>query len=185
MLLLTGILSQALIPALRYSAEARVRVELQQSGVLALNRLVRDLQNTAEAGVSIRSTTPDVVAINTFGNIDGAGRPVWSDTVSIYYHLPSLRQLAAEEPTLTSSSSSLPNSLTDAQLANFISNSGHKERILAREVESFRVQEPIPATASTAAQPLSVTLELGKDLPHTQKRAQVTLVRSVFLRNSP
>lgn len=183
-LLLLGVLIQTLLPALRYSAEGTVRVELQQSGYLALRQITDDLQKTTAAGVSFQATPVAALAINSIDSIDGTGKRVWSDQVHLYGLDSPSRKLLLEPHTVTQTSLALPSLLSTSDITTLMSGTSGRERTLASNVENFEVTPYLSATATLPAQPMSVRIRLGKDLPHTAHRAQIELMRSVFLRNS-
>ncbi len=183
-LLLMGVLIQSLIPAMRYSAEGAVRVELQQAGILALQRMTSDLQKTTAAGVSLKTGPVDAMAVNTIQTVDSGGVRVWSDEINVYSYDPTRKRIEVETQKVTTPTTAFPNILTSVQIQSIASSQSGRERLLALNVDEFVISPAASATTTLSAQPLSITLKMGKDLPHTPKRATMELVRSVFLRNS-
>lgn len=190
LLLLFGLVLKVLVPAMRYSAEGNIRVELQQQGILTLNRMVSDLQLTVPQGITFKTSSPAAMAINKMGALSG-GYPSWQGSVILYHYDDVGGILYWEEDTITPPTSAQPYRLSPGELTGFISTAGGEERVLARNVTAFELspqvayQNPIPpATQPTPAQPLTIRIVLQREVPHTPKKARVELVRSVYLRNS-
>lgn len=190
LLLFFGLLLKIIVPAMRYSAEGNIRVELQQQGILAMNRMVADLQLTVPQGVSLKTSVPAGMAINRIGGV-GGGFPTYEGSVVVYHYDDTAQTLTWETDALASPTTSQPNSVTPTEIQTFVSTTSGDERILARNVTAFELtaqspyQEAVPpATQPTPARPMTIRLAFTKDIPHTPKVARVELVRSVYLRNS-
>ncbi len=186
-LLLLGLLVRFLVPAMRYTAEGNIRVDMQQQALIALNQMTAELQRSAPSGISFRATAPVALGIVAIDDIDGAGRPVW-DNQALVYHFDSTSQTLVKEtyppanPDLGKTFLiSRPTDFTPNELANLAGTANGSEKTLARGVIGFLVGDSDPTPGLQP--PIVLELQLEKEVPHTAKRASVTMTRRVFLRN--
>ncbi|MBI3926023.1 MAG: prepilin-type N-terminal cleavage/methylation domain-containing protein [Armatimonadetes bacterium] len=180
MLLLTMVV-WFLVPAMRFSIEGTAKVELQESAVMALNKMIADLQLSPASGISI-STDPPAVAINRIEQIDANGSPQYEDKLRVYWYDSGRQQLTLEEyppdpPGLgLTFVAGRPTKITSLDLQQIAQQTNNQERFLAGNVQSFSVTQQ--------AGVIILVLQMDKEIPHTERRAQVTLSRRIHLRNS-
>lgn len=188
MLLLMGLLTQFLIPAMRYSAEGQVKVEMQQQAIIAINKMVADLQRTTVGGLSLRTVDPVTMAVVRIDTIDGNGFPSWASEAQVYWYDSGRERLMRETyppqpPALgTVFLTSKPSTFSSIDLQDIASTDNGAERSLAMNVKRFEVRD---ADADPGLQALVLELELEKDIPHTDRKAKVVMSRYVYLRNAP
>lgn len=188
-LLLLGLLARFLVPAMRYSTEGSIKVELQQQAVIAINQMVSALQDSAAQGVSFTDTAPIALGVVPIEDIDSNGQPVWSDELTVFYHDDTEDRLFKKTypptpPALPIAfASDRPPLVTRPQLSQIAGQPNASERSLARDVLEFEVSHQ-NGKGSTIFQPIILRLLLEKEVPHTERRARVELTRRVFLRNT-
>lgn len=89
MIMLLGLIFWFLVPAMRYSAEGTMKVDMQQEAVLAMGRIVADLQRTTAQGISFSPTTGSpagtiyALGVVPMESIGPDGKPVWADGSSV------------------------------------------------------------------------------------------------------
>ncbi|MGE0487655.1 MAG: hypothetical protein AB7S38_00420 [Vulcanimicrobiota bacterium] len=188
-LLLLGLITQFLIPAMRYSAEGNMKVDLQQRAILAINRLVSDLQRTNATGVTLALTSPVTVGIVRIEKIGSDGFPSWDDEMQVYWYDDVRKELHWETYPPTPPSvpvtftSARPAIITPSDLQSIAIQTGGSEHTLARDVTSFSVEDADPDPGIKGLLRIDLTLE--KEIPHTARKATVEMTRFVQLRNAP
>lgn len=144
--LVLGLGSAYLVPALRATSRSAARVELEQRAVVALSRLVNDIEHTAPAGMSLRSSAPVCVAVNRLDEVRPNGDLIWSDAYVIYYH-DSVNNLLIRRlwppgdpaPNSAQTKRGKPKKLSPSELADIVSRPPVDYSILARDVQSFEI----------------------------------------------
>lgn len=144
--LVLGLGAAFLVPALRASSRSAARVELEQRAVLALSRLVKDIEHTSPAGMSLRSNDPVCVAVNPLEEVRPNGDLIWSESYVIYYHDSAqglfIRRLwppGNPTPTSAQTKRARPKKLTPMELADIVSNPPVDYTVLARDVTDFQI----------------------------------------------
>ncbi|MCA9795648.1 MAG: hypothetical protein KC910_27760 [Candidatus Eremiobacteraeota bacterium] len=187
--MLLGLVTQFLIPAMRYSAEGNMKVDLQQRAILAINRLVADLQRTNATGVTLALTAPVTVGIVRIEKIGADGFPSWDDEMQVYWYDDVRGDLHWETyppspPSLpVVFSSARPATITPSDLQSIAIQTSGAEHTLARDVTAFSVQDADPDPGMKGL--LRIDLSLEKEIPHTARKATVEMTRFVQLRNAP
>lgn len=180
--------SQFLAPALRYSSESQIKVELQQQASLALNQVISDLQRTSSGGISIAVpptvNDPSAVGINRIYNIDGTGFPEFENSLQVYWFNPTTGTLTQKKFPPVPPGLTLPFStakalkVTTADLLNIAQTVNGSERSLARSVTMFLVD------ASAGNGIFDIRMILKKDVPNTKRKVEVEFTRRIQLRNT-
>jgi type II secretory pathway pseudopilin PulG len=85
-LVLLGLAAGFLVPALRLSSRASLKIEMQQQAVAALSRLSREAQLTSVGGLTLRTTSPPVaLAINPLKEVQADGTMIWDTRFIVYF----------------------------------------------------------------------------------------------------
>ena len=183
MVMLLGV--RFLVPTLRISAKGTLRVQMQQTAVTALNKLVADYEASSPAGIGTRSGAPVAVSICKLDRVQGDGTDVWSNHFIIYYCDIPTRQLRRREwppgePPATTEETSILKArrLLPDRIAAIVAEPAPVQTILAVDVESFRILHPPGGDDNELVQPLRFQLTLKRNDADT-----LTCTRSAYVRN--
>lgn len=199
-LLLVGLFLGVLGPTLRATGRNSARISLQQSALLALNRMSKELQASCTSGIGILPPVvdgdPTVLSIHRISDVVNtmpASRAFDSQLI-VYSYLPASHQIRRrlwpepglgettldgllEPPTATLALRPEPRSLL-----YFARNPGPRERILVGQVRRFIVSSK--SLAPEVTPPLSLTLELEGEMPGSTQPYRFELSQSLSPRNS-
>lgn len=177
-LFLAGVILRIFIPALAYSAEARTRLELQQYAALAFQQMQNEVLRTRATGVSVADSS---LLLHPQVALDAQGEAIWDNHTVLFflddtenklgrYHLPS--------------SLSQPTRYTPAELPAQTATLPPVRKVVAGFVREFRVQFPVPASASDPPSPLTLELIMTKDVPRRDAPVTLSLKRRFAFRTN-
>lgn len=185
-LLVMGVAFGYLVPAWRASARIQTRVELQQSAVVALDRLTAELKTSAPGGVTLSDGVPRILAINPVEKVQGNGLVVWKSSYILYVfegdrleriEWPPGGPAASPSQQLPTRAKRLPRS----QLVAIASAGDVARRQVAGDVVDFSWTHP--GSPDVFTQPLTFRLELSRATSAQPQAERVVLQRSVHLVN--
>ena len=179
-LLVVGILLMVIFPVLRSSRKTSERIEMQQLGMVALNRLTRDCSNVPAVGLTVPSVLANGDIFFCLHGLSGCsveGQPIWTAQVIVYHWSRSestiYRTLWPTLPDATKVPITAPYRPTLTEMTNALATG--QKRVLARHVEAFGFDTGAPPGIHL---PLKVTLRLtGEMNPPLQWE------NSIFLHN--
>ncbi|MBI3927350.1 MAG: type II secretion system protein [Armatimonadetes bacterium] len=188
-LMLLGLFWTFLVPAFGYYVRGAARAELQQSALVAGEKVVADLRRSAPGGISIRSAgtdSPTVLAVHPLETVTADGTQVWSDQLTIYFWWASDGRLWAKKwppgppEAGFSVQSDKPIRVDEATLLEVAQERNGTETMLAENVARFEVVDAAPEPG--ISRPVTLTLEFEKETSSGPQR--LTVSQDVFLRNS-
>ena len=195
-LLLVGLFLGILGPTLRATGRNSARIALQQSALLALNRVSKEVQASCVSGLGILPGDPTVLSIHRIAdvvNTSPASRAFDSQLI-VYSYVPSSHQIRRRlwpEPGLGETTL---DGLLEPPTANqalrpearsllyFAQHPGPREGILVGQVRRFSVTSR--SNAPEVTPPLVLTLELEGALPGSAQPYRFELSQSLSPRNS-
>lgn len=173
-----------LVPTMRISARGTLRVEMQQTAVVALNRLITDYERSSPAGIGLRLTAPVAVSVCPVVRVQPDGADVWSDSFILYSYDVPTRQLRRREwppgapsPTTEELTITKARRLGPDRIAGILAEPPARQIILAADVDSFQILQPPGATGDMLIQPVRFQLTLKR------QDQTFTCTRSAFVRN--
>ena len=194
--LLLTLAIQIVIPAMKSSAATSARVQMQQSAVIALNRMVADLESSLAAGIALHNndTTGEVfLGIHPIVDVTSTkpSTQIYSRQMVLYRHLAGSnllqRQLWPPNPSGNAPSVDgvkIPSPFMALRLSNddlhILCTAAHDRQTLSQDVKSFRMVSS--AAPPQIGQPIQMRLELSRS--EHGKDIHFALQRSVHLRNS-
>lgn len=194
--LLLALAIQIFIPAMKSSAATAARVQMQQSAVIALNRIVADLEGSLAAGIALHNndaTGEVLLGIHPIVDVTSTkpSTQIYSRQMVLYRHLAGSnllqRQLWPPDPSAKGASLdgvNIPSPFTPLRLSqddlHIVCTAAHDRQTLSQDVKSFRMVSS--AVAPQIGQPIQMRLELSRS--EHGKDIQFALQRSVHLRNS-
>ncbi|MFN8609487.1 MAG: hypothetical protein U0931_18255 [Vulcanimicrobiota bacterium] len=182
-----------LITSLQAQARMAVRVDVQEQGMMACNRVARDLQSTVLGGVSLRKSSasePEVLALHPLVSVSSHDPPaqIFSRQVVVYSWTPGqrriFRQLWPPDPNLPPAGS-VPNAfrpfrVDQANLLSIATTPSPNQQSFGGDVTAFNVTTPSQAPLVSA--PITLTISLSKTVKG--KPYDYTISRQLSLRNS-
>jgi prepilin-type N-terminal cleavage/methylation domain-containing protein len=196
LLLLLGLLFTFLVPTMKASVRGSVRVEMQQMAVLALNKMVGDLQNTTAAGLSLSQRNPVSIGIVRIEGVTSEGMQIWEKNMIVYALLDGVLIRKVYPPGPPSIDLNLngttPRRVAAANLVTIAKEINGKETIVAKWVKSLRITtagdnlaenpgDPGP-TDFTIQDPVTVTIELERKESHQPDPEKFRLTRVVSMK---
>ena len=184
-IILFGMIFQVLVPAFHLANEGATKTELQQLAMLSVNQMVTELGQVPPTGVSlaIPSTTgvPMIMATNPIFDTDSStGTPIYQARLRIFWNEPGNGNLYRKDGDVPPPFNPTPPvQMLRAQLDPIITSKNGTERRLAHHVESFRVEKE----TTTGGEVYAIRLHLVQELSGTPRKADVDVLRKVFLRN--
>lgn len=186
-----------MVTSLNAQARAAVKVELQQQGIVAMNRIIKDLQTSIPAGVSLRKATPgqvnepEVLSIHPIATVSSSDPPaqIFSRQLIVYSWAPTTdriwRQEFPPDPNNPPMSPPGPTAfralrLNQADLLSLGRNLPPAARQVGADITAFNVTTP--AAAPMIGTPLTLTVSLEKLV--RDRTYKFFLTRTVSLRNS-
>lgn len=185
-LFLLGVVSllvaRVLMASLHTSAKESARMEMEQTALFALQKVVRDLQLTSVGGVSYLPKgegQTSGVAINPFDDVSAEGNLAWQNRAIAFTWEPTTGLLnRAVLDGLPSPSLTAPTRLSTGELGAALASA--RGVTLSRGVVDFEVLNREPVTMTSRA--LMVRLELERTIPRSGLR-RFRMERQVTLRN--
>ncbi len=169
---------------------------MQQSAVIALNRLAVDLQSSLAAGIALHNDDNSgevFVGIHPIVDVTSTkpSTQVYSRQLVLYRHLAGSNLLQRElwPPDASGSVASvdgvkIPSPFTPLRLSNddlrILSTANHQRQTLSQDVKSFRMVSS--AAPPQIGQPIQIRLQLFRS--EHGKVINFSLQRSIHLRNS-
>jgi hypothetical protein len=177
-LIVAAITSLLLLRTTRATIRGTLRVEMQQQGVLAMQRILGDMRKSACTGISLRSgADPRAIGICTLsqpGRRSGEPPPQ-----QLRY-----REWPPGSVSATSLETSIANSrrLAPARLAQVLTGSAPRETIVVSGVTDFRLSYPPSGSDDLYIQPLTIQIvqERRGNTGHSQPE-RFTYTRTIFL----
>ena len=186
--------SRTLWPFLKLTARGMARIEMQQQGLIALNRVRESLMQSAPEGVSLRGTSPFVLSVNRYwigsggelADINGSMR--WRKDVDLFLFLEGEQTLKSRVwPPQASLDSPTPEMLTlidsfvrpkkfSPDQLQTVAHDPAGSKTLATGVIGFSVTNSGPNGEIRLPIRLELRLQRGSD--------QMRVTRSVFVAGS-
>lgn len=198
--LVVGLAALLLVRTTRATLRGTMRVEMQQQGVLALEKVLAAMRLSCSGGVSVRSgAQPRAVAVCPVSSptlrsgepspLQADGRLRWSSFFQIFYHHEASRQLRFREwppgsvpASALETSRALPRRLSPARLAEVLSGSASREAVLVSGVTEFNLTYPPGGSDDQYIQPLTLQIVQQREGNTGHGRPEVfTCTRTVFL----
>ena len=186
-LMLMVLLFQLFVTATRRTEDSRLKVDLQQRGLLVIREISDDLSLASLRGMTAAESGADYIFAMT--PIQGRNPGQWRSNAQ---HLYVFRGNAKErywrealssdfaEP-LMSEKPYLPGPAELQQLAN---SSTGKHRILSSHVEEFSLSDRNGSKTQFQSLPLVLDMKLRRPLSHSDRFAEFTVQKRFTLRNS-
>lgn len=188
-LLILSLLAQLFIVAVRRTHDGRMRVELQQQGLVVLRQLHKDIEKTSARTMAVNLGDPYVLALTPVEAVTATGSVLWKEEIVSYVHSPASKILHRETyppqaPVFSEILSPFtPYLPTSGELGAQASTDSGQERILSRYVEEFSLTDRSGGTTSFREQPLILHLKLRRTLSTSDRTADFTIDRRYTLRN--
>jgi len=199
-LLVVGLAALLLVRTTRATLRGTMRVDMQQQGVLALEKMLTCMRRSCSGGISVRSgDQPRAIAVCPISSptlrsgepapLQADGRLRWSSFFQIFYYHEASRQLRFREwppgsvPASTlETSRAFPRRLSPARLAEVLTGSTPREAVLASGVREFNVTYPPGGSDDMYVQPLTLQIVQQREGNTGHGRPEVfTCTRTVFL----
>lgn len=187
--LLLGLLLDFFITALRRTNDGRIRVDMQQQAVFALNRWEKDIDRTSATAVSLKTVGNPCVS---FTRID-AGLALEERIISWFYDKDKkilVREVYPPDDGVWSGTVPFPSELspftpylpTAVEQDVLIKETSGVEKIMCSEVENFSITDS-SGGGNANVQPLHFELELRRSLSTPGQYANFTIKKRYTLRN--
>lgn len=199
-LVIAALAGLLLLRTTRATLRGTMRVEMQQQGLLALEKIQASMRRSCAAGISLRSgASPRAIAICPISSPDlrsseppplqADGKLRWSSFFQIFHHHPDRRQLlfrewppGSEPASSLETSRALPRRLSPNRLAQVLAGSTPREVVLATGVTEFNLLHPPGGSDDLYVQPLTLQLVLQREGNTGHGRPEVfTCTRTIFL----
>lgn len=193
------LLSDLFITALRRTQDGRLRVDMQQRALFAINRWERDIEKTSTRAMVVKPGEPTCVSMTPVQSINGSGEVIWKEEIVVYAYQKAARTLQREtyppqQPPLSTELSSMrPYSPTFTELDSLVGTVSGQEIVLCEDVEEFLLSEEGAngepknkggISGRPETQPLLFHLKLRRTLSTSQRFAEFTIDRRYTLRNN-
>lgn len=177
------LVARLLSVALETSARESALIEMEQTALVALQRIEKELQKTTAGGVSYLSKQANQdsgVAVNPIDDVSADGNLAWVDRVVIFHWSPGEKLLRRTSVLgLSATSLSLPVHLTEVQIRSLLGRPDRATGIIGNGVSDFDVQ---PGVAVGSSPVVLVSVELERRFPRQGLR-HFAMTRQVTLRN--
>ena len=185
-LLILGILVQVFIIATKKTEDSRLRVDLQQRGLLVLRQFEKDFNQTSTRGLTAAVSGDDYVLAMTPIEARNPGR--WKTFQTLYVFRGEAKELYWREAFKEDFSEDLfpskPYRPGPSELMHLATNSTGKARILSTNVEDFSVVDRNGSKTQFQSQPFTLDMKLRRPLSHSDRFAEFTVQRRFSLRNN-
>ncbi|MGE0492111.1 MAG: hypothetical protein AB7S38_23050 [Vulcanimicrobiota bacterium] len=171
------LLAAVFLPTLRVSRRTSQRIDLQQSGSMALEKLVVDLGHTPVVGITHELTEPGgrlLFALHPVTGVSADARPTYAGQLIVYSWVPAERTLRRILWPPGGGLTPARARLLDATELATAAEEG-EARILCRDLLEFEV--------SSETNPVSLKMVLGADPRAGEPEQRVEFGRDVLLRN--
>ncbi len=185
------LLSDLFITALQRTQDGRLRVDMQQRALFAINKWERDLEKTSTRAMVVKPGDPTCVAMTPLQSINGSGEAIWKQEIIVYAYKKSERILQREtyppeQPKFSTQLSSMrPYLPTFTELDSLTDTDSGQEIVLCEDVEEFALKDGSEneVNGKPTTQPLLFHLKLRRPLSTSQRFAEFTIDRRYTLRN--
>lgn len=194
-LLALSVLAMVIVPAFKSTGQSGARIEMQEQAAVVMRRLTREVQRSMPEGLGVLNlSSGSVLSIHSIVDLTGVEPPtrIYSKSLVFYVFRPSTGCLTREvwpdrpnNPTAIVGLSepdgtrALRPSLTGLRSLLVESLPGQR---LATQVKLFQVQSAAPSPA--VASPVTIHLELERQLPGRDLPSRFKLSQVLSLRNS-
>ncbi|MCA9775456.1 MAG: hypothetical protein KC800_02015 [Candidatus Eremiobacteraeota bacterium] len=185
-LMLMVLLFQLFITATRRTEDSRLRVDLQQKGLLVIREISNDLSRASLRGMAATESSNDYILGITPIEVRHPG--FWRTVQHLYVFRGNEKELYWREALsgdftdpLMSEKPYLPG---PSELQHLASNSTGKHRILSSHVEEFSVSDRNGSKTQFQSLPLVLDMKLRRPLSHSDRFAEFTVQKRFTLRNS-
>lgn len=169
--------------ALSTSARESALIEMEQTALVALQRIEKDLQKTSAGGVSYLPKQPNQVsgvAINPIDDVSADGNLAWLDRVAIFHWDPNDQVLSRTSVLgLSAISLSVPVSLTEPQIRSLLARPDRASGVIGNGVSDFEAR---PGVVLGSSPVVHLEVVLQRTLPRQGLR-NFRMSRQVTLRN--
>ena len=197
------LLSDLFITALQRTQDGRLRVDMQQRALFALNKWERDLEKTSARVMVVKPGEPMCVALPQADSLDGYGQVFWTEQANeisgedapeivVYAYKKAERILQREtyppeDPRISGKHLGMrPYLPTFTELDSLTSTVSGQEVTLSEDVEEFALKDGNgnDVSGKPTTQPLLFHLKLRRPLSTSQRFAEFTIDRRYTLRNN-
>lgn len=190
-LVILALLADVFIQALHRTEDGRLRVDMQQRAVFAINVWERDIEKTSARAMVVREGDPYCVALTKAERVSGdKGTVTWMPEIICWAYKKGERVWQREtyppkEPSFGKELSQLaPYLPTSGELEALAKTDGGTEKIMCDNVEEFSLTDKNGNTGVLKMQPLLFRLKLRRPLSTSERLADFTVERRYTLRNS-
>lgn len=188
LLVLSGVIYEALISSSRKTATLTAQAQLQEVATITLRRLERDLCTTPAAGLAIHLPASEddlsIVSLHALVDVDPSGIRTYTPRLRVYVHHPTRGVLVFREWTALPDGTALdplePCRPTTEQLLRLATDPNPRERVIAHDVTAFTLTSDAPT--GQIGNPLLVRLLLQRHAVSSEIE-QFELRRTYTLRN--
>lgn len=192
LIMLAGLTTAFLVPCMKAQVRGSAQSDEQRQAATSLDAMARDLRLTTYGGVSLLNRQPPdgepypvVMGIVRASDVNGIGRLVWEEKVVTYIWDQTGKRLLYREwppgPGLTVKlSSSAPRRLLETDL--LIIAELPPMKTLAYGVTSMDISHPAGRGPDVSG-PLTISLELHRDVAHQQGPEVVIMTQTIACRN--
>jgi len=188
LLLLSAVTCEALITSSRKTARLTAQAQLQETAIVTLRRLERDLSMTAAAGLAVHLPASEddlsILSMHCLVDVEPSGIRRYARRLVVYVHHPSRQVLVLRGWDALPDGSALDPleacRPTTEQLLRLATDPNPRERVVAHDVAAFTVTSDAPS--GQIGDPLGVRLLLQRRAVSGEVE-QYDLRRTYTLRN--
>ncbi len=180
------LLFQLFVTATRRTEDSRLKVDLQQRGLLVIREFSDDLSQASLRGMAAAETGTDYIVSMT--PIQARNPGFWRTKQHLYVFRGAQKELYWREALsddfgepLMPEKAYLPG---PSELQHLAANSTGKHRILSSHVEEFSVSDRTGSKTQFQSLPLVLDMKLRRPLSHSDRFAEFTVQKRFTLRNS-
>jgi type II secretory pathway pseudopilin PulG len=185
-LLVLVVLTKLFITATKRTEDARLRVDLQQRGLLVLRQFEKDFSLASTRGLAATVSGPNYVLGMT--PIEPRSPGNWKTMQILYVHNSEDKELfwreALEDDFAEDLYPSKPYLPGPPELLSLSAGSTGKSRILSGNVEDFSLSDRNGSKTQFQAQPFVLDMKLRRPLSHSDRFAEFTVQKRFTLRNN-
>ena len=188
--ILLAMIADLVAPTITITTEGTMRVDLQEQGMIATNKMVYALQQTSPTGVSLSVPAspggPMMAATNPLAGVDSFGYPLYQSQVQVFWTNTATKEIWTKSWPVSppdppyNFTTSTPNVVTPAQLSTIVNTTNGTERRLVQYVNAFTIQQEPTSGGSVFA----IRMDMQETVPNSNKLIDVGFCRKLVLRNN-
>lgn len=189
-LMLVTLVAQVFLIATRRTEDARLRVDLQQTGVFILQRFERDIALTSAHAMQVADDGEFyVLSMTSAAGWNATQGVTWQEKQQIWVFDRAKRSIHKEEyppkaPAWSDEPTwSRPYLPSPSELAATARTASGQERILSSDIEEFSLSDRTGSKTRFQTQPLKLEMKLRRPLSTSGRFAEFTVTRRFALRN--